>query len=232
MNRVIFYFFLIQPSFAFGQGLTIEGARFLGEGCQQLTTLIDVSPDQKAFTVRFSEYFAEVRSDGGSERARMQCNINLDVLTSPGWTFTIGQLDIRGYANVEQGAVVKQKVAYAFDGMLLDSDGFTVKGPFNSNFMVSTDLNMTTKNKWSKCGNNRHQLSIRTSLIAKANKGAGGYIAADSLDGEFKEKFQLIWQRCQSPSPNKPSPGDPSRGDRGDRKDHNDREHEKKHKDD
>lgn len=229
MNRFILYLLFFHPTFAFGQGMTIERARFGGEGCQQYTTLIDVSPDQKAFTVSFSDYYAEVRSDGGSERAKMQCQINLDVLTHPGWTFTLGQLDIRGYANVEHGAMVRQKVAYAFDGMLLDTDGFGVSGPFNSNFIVSTDLNISTKNKWSRCDGNRHQLSIRTSLIAKANKGAGGYIAADSLDGEFKEKFQLIWKRCQNSSPNKPTPGDPSRGERGDKKDRSDREHEKKH---
>jgi len=212
MNFFLLLFLILHPSFALGQSFSISQVRFQGEGCVANSAVVDISPDQKAFTVIFSDYFAEVRNDGGQEKTKMSCQVTVDVVTTPGWTFSLGQMDIRGYANVEQGATVRQKVAYAFDGSMIESDGFRVDGPFNSNFIISTDVNLGQKNKWSRCETNLHRLSIRTSLMAKAKVGSGGYIAADSLDGEFKEKFQVLWKPCSNQRNGNPPRSEDHRG--------------------
>ena len=181
---------------SFSQGLNIIGARFAGDGCDPTSAIINISPDQKAFTISFSNYFVELRADAQPDRAKKVCNAILHVNSEPGWKFSIAKFDIRGFANVENGAIVRQRAAFAFDGRLADIDAFRIAGPYNDNFLNSVDLTVSNRNVWSPCDRSNHRLSIRTGLVVKASPGSGGFIAADSIDGEFTQNFGLIWKRC------------------------------------
>lgn len=198
MTKTLIAFIWLISEVSFSQGLNILGARFSGDGCDPNSAIINISPDQKAFTISFSNYFVELRADGQPDRAKKVCNAILQVTSDPGWKFSIGKFDIRGFANVENGAIVRQRAAFAFDGRLADMDAFRIAGPFNDNFIYSTDLTVSQKNVWSPCNKVNHRLSIRTGLVVKASVGSGGYIAADSIDGEFTQNFGLIWKRCSN----------------------------------
>jgi len=196
MNFLILLLLFLEPKIALAQEFAIGGFLVRGDGCDPNSVAIDVSPDRKAFTMSFSNYLAEVRATTGPENVKKVCNAVLQVTSEPGWSFSIARFDIRGFAMVEPGAVVRQRAAFAFDGVLADVDALRIAGPYNDNFILSTDLTLSNRNPWSPCEKKNHRLSIRTGLVVKAKPGSGGFIAADSIDGELTQTYGLQWRRC------------------------------------
>lgn len=196
MNFLLLLLLFLEPKIALAQEFAIGGFLVRGDGCDPNSVAINVAPDRKAFTMSFSNYMAEVRATTGPENVKKVCNMVLQVTSEPGWSFSIARFDIRGFAMVEPGAVVRQRAAFAFDGVLADIDALRIAGPFNDNFILSTDLTLSNRNPWSPCEKKNHRLSIRTGLVVKARPGSGGFIAADSIDGELTQTYGLQWRRC------------------------------------
>ncbi len=196
MNYLILLLLFLEPQIALAQEFAIGGFLVRGDGCDPNSVAINVAPDRKAFTMSFSNYMAEVRATTGPENVKKVCNTVLQVTSEPGWSFSIARFDIRGFAMVEPGAVVRQRAAFAFDGVLADVDALRIAGPFHDNFILSTDLTLSNRNPWSPCEKKNHRLSIRTGLVVKARPGSGGFIAADSIDGELSQTYGLRWRRC------------------------------------
>jgi hypothetical protein len=201
MNYLILLILFLEPKIALAQQFSIEGFLVRGDGCDPNSVAIDISPDKKSFTMSFSNFLAEVRASAGPENVKKVCNTVLKVNSEPGWSFSIARFDIRGFAMVEAGAIVRQRAAFAFDGVLADIDSLRIAGPFNDNFIMSTDLTLSNRNPWSPCERRNHRLSIRTGLVVKAKPGSGGFIAADSIDGELTQTYGLLWRQC-TPNPN------------------------------
>ena len=97
--------------------ITIDVVTVNGSGCRIGTAAVAVSPDNKAFTVTYSEYLAQVGPDARPTDFRKNCQLNLRVNVPSGFTYGIAQADYRGFAHLERGAKGTQRASYYFQGM-------------------------------------------------------------------------------------------------------------------
>ena len=78
--------------------ITINDINYNGSGCPIGTVAQNVSDDNKAFTVIFSDYIAEA-GDGISLRdGRKNCQLTLSLSVPQGWQYSIASFDYRGFA--------------------------------------------------------------------------------------------------------------------------------------
>ncbi|NUT90445.1 MAG: DUF4360 domain-containing protein, partial [Saccharothrix sp.] len=97
--------------------ITIEVVTVNGSGCPAGTAAVAVSPDNKAFTVTYSEFTAQVGVGAQPTDFRKNCQLNLKVNVPQGFTYGIAQADYRGFAHLERGATGLERANYYFQGM-------------------------------------------------------------------------------------------------------------------
>ncbi|MET1072355.1 MAG: DUF4360 domain-containing protein, partial [Umezawaea sp.] len=69
--------------------ITIEVVTVLGSGCPAGTAAVAVSPDNKAFTVTYSRFTAQVGPDSKPIDFRKNCQLALNVRVPQGYTYAI-----------------------------------------------------------------------------------------------------------------------------------------------
>ncbi len=178
--------------------ITIDVVTVNGSGCRIGTAAIAVSPDNKAFTVTYSDYLAQVGPEAGPTEFRKNCQLNLKVNVPGGFTFGIAQADYRGFAHLERGAKGTQRASYYFQGMS-DTDRRTKTW----NGALSDDWQVTHKTDvasiiYHPCGAKRN-FNINTEL--RVDKGTSdpkktSFMAMDSTDGSIETIYHFAWKKC------------------------------------
>jgi len=181
--------------------ITIDVVTVNGSGCRQGTAAIAVSPDNKAFTVTYSDYLAQVGPQAKPTDFRKNCQLNLKVNVPGGFTFGIAQADYRGFAQLERGAKGTVKASYYFQGMSdTDQRSKTLNGAMSDNWQVThtTDLASII---YHPCGEKRN-FNINTEL--RVDKGTSdpkktSFMAMDSTDGSIETIYHFAWKKCPKP---------------------------------
>jgi hypothetical protein len=181
--------------------ITIDVVTVNGSGCRQGTAAIAVSPDNKAFTVTYSDYLAQVGPQAKPTDFRKNCQLNLKVNVPGGFTFGIAQADYRGFAQLEKGAKGTVKASYYFQGMSdTDQRSKTLNGAMSDNWQVThkTDIASII---YHPCGEKRN-FNINTEL--RVDKGTSdpkktSFMAMDSTDGSIETIYQFSWKKCPKP---------------------------------
>lgn len=94
----------------------INGVISGGSGCPQGSIDVDYN-SQGILPVYFSkEFTASVGSNVAPDQSRKNCQINLDLSYSPGWSYSVYSADYTGYANVDSGVKGIVKSTYHFSG--------------------------------------------------------------------------------------------------------------------
>lgn len=171
-----------------------------GSGCPQDSYAVNLSEDRQAFTLIFDEYIAETYEGASLRDTRKTCQVNLDLHVPQGWSYTLFDVQTRGYADLEKGVVGTQKSSYYFQGMRRGPSFKTVlRGPYSDDYLAEDKLAVRAL-VWSKCGTNR-ALNIKTEVRVKPRgrryKSAEGLMTVDSIDGEFIQKYGIMWRRCR-----------------------------------
>ncbi|RKN43894.1 DUF4360 domain-containing protein [Streptomyces hoynatensis] len=170
-----------------------------GSGCPEGTTAVDVSEDNTAFTVTYSDYLAQVGVGATPTDFRKNCQLNLAVQVPQGFTYAIASVDYRGYAYLADGASAIQKASYYFQGSpdtAQYSHQFT--GAFDDNWLA-TDVTDIESLVYAPCGEVRN-FNINTEL--RVNPGTSdtsettSLITMDSADGDLSTTYQLSWMEC------------------------------------
>jgi hypothetical protein len=175
--------------------VTIDKLKVNGTGCRSDTTVITMSPDNEAFTVIYSAYQAV---SGGSTKppdARKACSISVRLNVPANVTFSVPQVDYRGFAQLEVGASATQSARYHFTGS--GAPGLTVHsftGGLVNDWQV-TDTVPGGSAEFGACGKER-KLDIDTELAVTAKAGGPtSLIAMDSTDGVVTT-YHLQWKNC------------------------------------
>lgn len=174
----------------------IKSIVYAGSGCPAGSVAENVSPDLQAFTLLFDNYIAEVGPGVSAREKRKNCAINIALDFPHGWTFTIAEVDYRGYASLDRGVVGSQQAAYYFQGQAATGTLSTnFRGPVDKDYHFRDTLALTSL-VWAPCGAKR-SLNINTQVRLDSNsRNATGLLTTDSIDGTFKTIFNLKWRRC------------------------------------
>jgi hypothetical protein len=176
---------------------TITSLAYAGTGCPAGTVAENLSPDLKAFTLRFEAYVAEVGPRVPFNEARKNCQLTVDIEAPPGWSYSIGVVDYRGYVALEAGVEGVQSAAYYFQGQSATGRLHTVmKGPKEEDYRVTDTLGLEAL-VWSPCGAQRAlNINSEVRVVSSRHPDGAGLITLDSLDGRIEHVYGIRWQRC------------------------------------
>ncbi|MEU4563258.1 DUF4360 domain-containing protein [Actinoplanes sp. NPDC023936] len=171
-----------------------------GSGCPDESKAITVAKDNKAFTVTYAQYTAQVGPDATPLDFRKNCQLALDIRVPSGFTFAIATADYRGYANLQKGARAEQLASYYFQGYTQTTrSSHPLKGPMDGNWQRTDHVGIASMN-WLKCGDRRF-LNINTEL--RVNRGWSdskkhtSFISMDSTDASINTVYRVQWKKCQ-----------------------------------
>jgi Domain of unknown function (DUF4360) len=169
-----------------------------GSGCPLGTAAVTVSPDNKAFTVSYSEFTAQVGADAAATAFRKNCQLGLNVNVPQGYTYAIARVDYRGFAHLEKGASATQSSYYYFQGER--NTGKTKRsfaGPFDGDWQ-RTDSFAVSSLSFLPCGEKRY-LNVNTELrvnAGRSDKRKASFLTMDSTDGNLDTVYHVAWKRC------------------------------------
>ncbi|MEV6716057.1 DUF4360 domain-containing protein [Lentzea sp. NPDC051208] len=179
--------------------ITIDIVTVNGSGCPAGTAAVAVSEDNKAFTVTYSDYLAQVGVGARPTDFRKNCQLNLRVNVPQGFTYGIAQADYRGFAHLERGAYAIQKANYYFQGMSQnDSASHRYNGPHSDDWQA-TDQTELAAIVYSPCGEKRN-FNINTELRVYPGSSntatTTSFASMDSTDGAIDTTYRFSWRTC------------------------------------
>ncbi|SMD23170.1 DUF4360 domain-containing protein [Lentzea albidocapillata] len=179
--------------------ITIDVVTVNGSGCPAGTAAVAVSEDNKAFTVTYSDYLAQIGVGARPTDFRKNCQLNLRVNVPQGFTYGIAQADYRGFAHLERGAYAIQKANYYFQGMSQnDSASHRYNGPHSDDWQA-TDQTELAAIVYSPCGEKRN-FNINTELRVYPGSSntatTTSFVSMDSTDGAIDTTYQFSWKTC------------------------------------
>lgn len=178
--------------------MTISVVSANGNGCPAGSASVEVSPDNKAFTVSYSKFVAQVGPESGPLDFRKQCQLMLNVRIPTGYTYGIARADYRGYARLEQGAYANETAFYYFQGMSQTGvSKYQFNGFMDDTWQVTDEVGVEAVT-WLPCGSSRY-LNIKTELKVNrgsSNKNTTSFITMDSSDLNLDTIFRVAWMEC------------------------------------
>ncbi|NGO70297.1 DUF4360 domain-containing protein [Streptomyces boncukensis] len=179
--------------------IVIKIATVNGSGCPKGTAAVAVAPDNKAFTVTYSDYLAQVGPGSKPTDFRKNCQLNLIMHVPQGFTYAIASVDYRGYAFLNKGASGMSKASYYFQGSSeTTTHSHNYDGAYDDNWQA-TDETDYAHLVWAPCGELRN-FNINTEL--RVNKGtsdptATSFMTMDSTDGSVSTTYHFAWKKCE-----------------------------------
>ncbi|MEV7612644.1 DUF4360 domain-containing protein [Streptomyces sp. NPDC089799] len=179
--------------------VTIDLATVNGSGCRPGSATVDVSPDNSAFTVTYSEYLAQAGFGAQPTEFRKNCQLGLRVNVPQGYTYAIAKVDYRGFASLQDRANGVQQAGYYFQGMSGTSRrSHTFHGPFQGNWQV-TDATPVESLAFAPCGEKRNfniNTELRVDTGTSDTTSTTSFMAMDSTDGTFSTVYHFAWKEC------------------------------------
>ncbi len=169
-----------------------------GSGCPpgSTTDLVldtDGSGSADFFQLTFSEF--NVERPG---RIKKNCIVEVVLGLPQGWSFTIGDIEYEGYADIDPKHIGRMETEYVFPlfsnrvGSRLD-----IPGPYADDYLKQDRIGISSL-VFSPCGRTI-PLNINTSVMLRQKPGMRGgysYMDVERQTGLFTELFRLQWRRC------------------------------------
>jgi hypothetical protein len=174
--------------------------RSAGSGCPEGSVATNISDDQEAFTLSFNSFFAEIGPDVARDERRKSCRMSFVTQHEPGWEFAVVGITQRGAVSLEEGVHAKQSMRYGLPLRHQIQSTF-FRGPidqdYSQNYRVAfSDL------QWTGCKRRPwggQVYSLQSSIeLGSRSADARGLFTVDSIDGEVKQVFDIVWRRCEA----------------------------------
>lgn len=175
----------------------IRDISYAGSGCPVGSVAENLASDYKAFTLLFDQYFAEVGPGVPYKEKRKNCQVIVDLDFPQGWSYTIFEVDYRGYVSLDNGVQGVQKSTYYFQGQRQTAPLSTsMWGPLDKDYHIRDTLGISAL-VWSPCGMNRAlNINSQVRVDNRRNRNGFGLMTLDSLDGQLKHIYNVRWRRC------------------------------------
>ncbi|GAB2585099.1 hypothetical protein Aab01nite_53300 [Paractinoplanes abujensis] len=170
-----------------------------GSGCPFGSAQVTPSPDNKAFTVTYSEFTAQVGVGTKPTDFRKNCQLALDVHVPQGYTYAISGTDYRGFAQLARGATASETANYYFQGERQSTRiRHDFRGPFDGNWQRTDTVGISSL-AFLPCGEQRY-LNVNTELRVNAGssntKKTTSMLTMDSTDGRLDTVYHVSWKKC------------------------------------
>lgn len=177
----------------------INNIRSNGTGCPIGTVATNISDDQQAFTLSFSEFFAEVGPTLGRQQERKVCKVIFDTEQDVGWEYAILAVTYRGFAGLDAGVQGKQKLRFGGLGKEVDAT-LDLNGPLDDDYINTQEVPLSGL-KWSGCKDNKQKdFTIDAVISLQApNTTTRGLLTVDTADGEIRQEYEVLWRDCANP---------------------------------
>jgi hypothetical protein len=131
-------------------------------------------------------------------QSRRNCQILIDLDFPQGWSFSVFDVDYRGYANLERGVSGINQAAYYLQGETHTARmQTTLCGPKIGDYQIRDAFPLEAQ-IWSACGAQR--ALIINSEVRLVNDGGPanvqGMMTLDSINGKVTHSYGLQWRRC------------------------------------
>lgn len=169
-----------------------------GSGCPGKTANIQVSPDNTAFTVTYSEFMAQTGPNARATDARKNCQMALDVHVPSGYTYAVAGSDYRGFGHLESGATGSETASYYFQGERHTTRiRHDFRGWMDDDWQHSDRVEIASMS-YLDCGEQRY-LNVNTELRVNAGNSARtttSFLTMDSSDGNLETTYHVAWRQC------------------------------------
>jgi hypothetical protein len=178
--------------------MVIDVAAANGSGCPWGSADVTVSPDNKAFTVTYSQFTAQTGAGTKPTDFRKNCQLALNVHVPQGYTFAVAGADYRGYAHLERGASGTESANYYFQGEAQSTQiRHDFPGPADADWQRTDSVGIGSLS-FLPCGEERY-LNVNTEL--RVNRGwssskATSFLTMDSTDGRIDTVYHVAWKKC------------------------------------
>lgn len=169
-----------------------------GSGCPGDSAKIQVSPDNTAFTVTYSDFIAQSGPTARPTDGRKNCQMALDVHVPSGYTYAVAGADYRGYGHLEKGASGSETASYYFQG-----ERHTTRIRHDFRGWMDTDWQQSDRVEVASmsfldCGEQRY-LNVNTELRVDggpSSRKATSFLTMDSSDGSLDTTYHVAWRKC------------------------------------
>ncbi len=178
--------------------MVIDVAAANGSGCSGGSAEVTVSPDNKAFTVTYSQFTAQTGAGTNPTDFRKNCQLALNVHVPQGFTYAIAGADYRGYAHLGPGASGSESANYYFQGEPQSTrirHNFT--GPTDGDWERSDALGVASLS-FLRCGEERY-VNVNTELRVdrgRSRPNSTSFLTMDSTDGRIDTVYHVAWKKC------------------------------------
>ncbi|MCM2277308.1 MAG: DUF4360 domain-containing protein [Oligoflexia bacterium] len=185
---------------AWGDDIRLGEPSYGGTGCPGGTVATALSHDAKTLSIIFDGFVTEAGGYTGKRVDRKSCQIALPVHVPQGYSFSIVQIDYRGFNSLPRGGRSQFTAEYflAFPGAPAGRGlryNRSFMGPLTEDYLISNALSLEAV-VWSPCG---RDVNLRTvaSLMAQTNGYQEQVMSTlDSMDISAGVIYQLQWRRC------------------------------------
>jgi hypothetical protein len=169
-----------------------------GSGCSGGSAEVTVSPDNKAFTVTYSQFTAQVGTGAKATDFRKNCQLGLNVHVPQGFTYAIAGTDYRGFAHLEKGASGTETAFYYFQGNQQTSRiRHNFDGPMDTDWQRTDNVGISSLS-FLPCGEERY-LNVNTELRVSrgwSKPNTNSFLTMDSTDGSLDTVYHVAWKKC------------------------------------
>jgi hypothetical protein len=164
--------------------VTLRVASVMGSGCPNGSSVVTGVPDDKAFTVSFSQF----RVNGGTYK---NCVVSINVSVPAGWTYAVYEVNNRGFGVLDAGATGKLVMNSWFTGFpwTLRADQ-TFRGPYDDFWQTTSKAGSLT---YAPCG------AVANLTLNNTLRVAGPATSSMELfaqDARVSTIFRLDWKQC------------------------------------
>ncbi|KAF1851354.1 uncharacterized protein K460DRAFT_412927 [Cucurbitaria berberidis CBS 394.84] len=165
-----------------------------GSGCPQGS--IDINwTDNRVLPIFFNKDFtARVGNRADAVDSRKNCQINLGLEFSPGYSFAIFSADYAGWGDLDQGVTgVVKSTYYLSGGQDQSSTTFTIPGPFHGTYYKQDNVALSV---WSPCGSDA-LLNVNSEVaLTPFATPLTGTLAATREGARFSSTLNIQWRKC------------------------------------
>ena len=185
---------VLASSAAYAEDISLGIPGYGGSGCPSNSVSATLSPDGKALSLLFDEYFVEAGGPTGKSFDRKTCNVAIPVHVPQGRSVSVIAVDYRGYNQLPRGARSTFNVEYFFAGSRGPTYAKTFSGPIGKDYLITNQL-VADALVWSPCG---ADVNLRTNSSIRVNTVGGKQALAtvDTQDVKAAIVYRLQWRAC------------------------------------
>lgn len=187
-----------QPPHPPADQVYIKGMNYAGSGCPAGSAIGTLASDGSNINIAFDNYIASVGKGIPITESRKNCQINIDLMYPPGWSYSIYSTEYRGYVALDKKVTAIQQSDYWFPG-----ESQTVRfssfweGPVQEDYKFTDDIARDAI-VWSPCKSVPSTLNINTQIRASnmKNSKGNGMITTDVINHKVIHIVGCQWRRC------------------------------------